>query len=82
MRVLEDLGLVRRFRDLSDRRKMWVQITSQGMENQRAAAADLVELTALDLTHAEVDALSSALVLLESLAQRAVLADAGLTGVR
>lgn len=74
MRVLEDLGLVRRFRDLSDRRKMWVQITTKGVESQRAAAADLVEMTALDLSPAEVAALNDALVLLESLAQRAVLA--------
>jgi DNA-binding MarR family transcriptional regulator len=76
MRVLEDLGLVRRFRDLSDRRKMWVQITTKGVESQRAAAAGLVEMTAFDLAPAEVIALKDALVLLESLAQRAVLADA------
>jgi DNA-binding MarR family transcriptional regulator len=76
MRILEDLGLVHRFRDLSDRRKMWVQITTKGMETQRAAAADLVELTAFDLSPSEVDALGAALALLESLAQRAVLTDA------
>ncbi|AQA01331.1 hypothetical protein BVC93_01560 [Mycobacterium sp. MS1601] len=72
IRALMDLGLVHRVRDLSDRRKMWVQITSKGMKSQRAVAE--TSMSTADLTESDVAALRAALALLEDLAQRAVTA--------
>lgn len=70
IRALAELGLVQRIRDLSDRRRMWVQITAEGMRSQRAVAQ--TSLASTELTADEVAALKAAVVLLENLAQQAL----------
>lgn len=61
IRRLQDLGMVRRQRDLSDYRSNWIEITTKGVQTQRAAVDGLREAMINELGNAEISALQAAL---------------------
>ena len=77
IRRLQELGMVRRQRDLSDHRNIWVEITAAGLETQRSAVAGLLEMMVDELSPAEIVALEGAVRPLARLAERAAERSAG-----
>lgn len=61
IRRLQELDLVRRQRDLSDYRSNWIEITTKGVQTQRAAVEGLREAMINELSAAEISALQAAL---------------------
>ena len=68
VRRLVELGMVRRTRDQSDHRTVWVTITSTGVAAQQDAVADMYAVITSSLSPVEIDALHTALAPLEHLA--------------
>lgn len=66
---LERLGLVRRFRDPSDQRVSWIEITDTGSTLQREAVNGLLDAILTELTVAEIIALKDALAPLERISR-------------
>ena len=71
VRRLQDLGMVRRQRDVSDHRNIWIEVTTKGVQTQQAAVAGLLDDMVSELSPAEISALGAALGPLERLAIRA-----------
>lgn len=69
-RKLVEMGLARRTRDLSDRRNIWIDITTEGIQRQRAAVDEVLELILAELDPPEIAALSAALEPLQRIAGR------------
>ncbi|KMV18349.1 MarR family winged helix-turn-helix transcriptional regulator [Mycolicibacterium septicum] len=61
VRRLQELGMVRRQRDLSDYRSSWIEITTKGVQTQQAAVAGLREAMVNELSAEEISALQTAL---------------------
>ena len=61
VRRLQELGMVRRQRDLSDYRTNWIEITTKGAQTQRAAVVGLSEAMVNELSPEEISALQTAL---------------------
>lgn len=68
VRRLKELGMVRRQRDTSDHRNIWIEITAKGVQTQRAAVAELLDTIVTELSPSEIQALDAALEPLERLA--------------
>ncbi|MGK2866160.1 MAG: MarR family winged helix-turn-helix transcriptional regulator [Mycobacterium sp.] len=64
VRRLRELGLVRRFRDASDQRNVWIEITESGDAAQREAVTEMRDMIMTTMTVTEMAALTD---LLESL---------------
>ncbi len=72
VRRLVELGMVRRTRDLSDHRTIWVTITPKGVAAQQDAVADMYEVITSSLSPVEIEALHTALAPLEQLADSVI----------
>ncbi|MCP9276905.1 MarR family winged helix-turn-helix transcriptional regulator [Mycolicibacterium arenosum] len=65
---LEKRGMVRRRRDPVDKRGLWVEATSEGIDAQRAAVSHLIAAMQSTLTVDELEALQVAMTPLERFA--------------